>query len=240
MILNRVTVTGADDSIRPADLIPIAERFPFVEFGILLSRSQEGGVRFPSLKWIEELQGLSESLDPGLRLSGHLCGAWVRDFCRGEPTFWLQRPSIARRFARLQLNFHSLVHDIPERGPFDMALRMYEPKGGRIFQLDAVNNAILDRARGAQVQAVGLFDLSGGAGVLPADWPESSEGYSGYAGGLSPENLQEQLARIDLVTLQNARIWIDAETHLFSNGGRQFDLGRVERFLEIAARWVSR
>lgn len=36
--INKVTVTGADDSIDPGDLISIQQEYPFVEFAILLSR----------------------------------------------------------------------------------------------------------------------------------------------------------------------------------------------------------
>ena len=53
MILDRVTITGADDSIKATDLIPLSKRFPFVEWGILLSKNNEGSFRFPTRDWIE-------------------------------------------------------------------------------------------------------------------------------------------------------------------------------------------
>jgi hypothetical protein len=49
--LDCVTVTGADDSVNPIDLTVHAARFPFLEFGILLSKKQIGSTRFPSLEW---------------------------------------------------------------------------------------------------------------------------------------------------------------------------------------------
>ena len=32
-ILDRVTITGADDSVRPTDLLELSREFPFVEWG---------------------------------------------------------------------------------------------------------------------------------------------------------------------------------------------------------------
>ena len=44
MPLNRVTITGADDNTPVEALNDLAAEFPFVEFGILVSRAREGGI----------------------------------------------------------------------------------------------------------------------------------------------------------------------------------------------------
>jgi hypothetical protein len=38
MRLKTVTITGADDAVDPEELLQIQQRYPFVEWGILLSR----------------------------------------------------------------------------------------------------------------------------------------------------------------------------------------------------------
>lgn len=230
MRLDRVTITGADDRTPASALFTLSERFPFVEWGILLSRSSAGGRRFPSIGWIERLLALDGSAS--LKLSGHLCGSWVKELCRGRRTFDHEEPSIARGFQRVQLNFHAIAHTV-DAPPFVDCLRTWGV-GEYIFQLDDVNNAILARAQSAGVQAVPLFDLSGGAGILPSAWPRPSAEYCGYAGGLSPDNLEEQLARIGDAAGES-RVWIDVETHVRTPDNAQLDLARVERFLEIAA-----
>lgn len=54
-----------------------------------------------------------------------------------------------------------------------------------------------------------LFDTSSGFGILPEKWPELlPELYCGYAGGLGPDNLQEQLEKIESVIGDN-EIWVD-------------------------------
>ena len=42
MILERVTITGADHDVRPQELVDLWKEFPFVEFGILFSPRQQG------------------------------------------------------------------------------------------------------------------------------------------------------------------------------------------------------
>lgn len=251
--IKTVTVTGADDSIQPTDLLSITEAYPFVEWGILFSKSSEGRARFPTHKWVQHLIGAvllmdlenSEAVHP--KFSAHLCGRWVRDFCNGTPSVVRDIGSLLCLFERMQLNFHSFVHTI-KYDAFNYVLGMVE--GNKIacanptqndqhvqfiFQLDNVNDGILDISCKSGVDAVGLFDLSGGAGVLPDTWP-TSDHYMGYAGGLSPENVAAQIALIE--PLCNTDIWIDAETHLRSDNDAQFDLDKVVAFLEAAKPWV--
>ena len=90
-ILNKVTVTGADDSVKDIEeLREIQKEFPFVEWGILLSASSAGTNRFPSQSWIWDLiQNSSPSKEHIIKhlrfnLAGHICGRWIREICTGE------------------------------------------------------------------------------------------------------------------------------------------------------------
>ena len=231
-VLDCVTVTGADDSVSVRDMVLMEQEFPFVEWGILLSKSQEGGGRFPSPPWIEELATHKDKLS----LSGHLCGRWVRDICKGENSLFIDRPSYRGLFERYQLNFHSYVHTVKDNKAFLCAVRTLEADQV-IFQLDDVNNDLLRKALEMKINAVPFFDTSGGAGMLPDEWPEAWALYSGYAGGLSPDNLSEQMEAI-VKKCGSGPIWIDAETHLRSDYDAVFDLGKVRRFLEEATPWL--
>jgi hypothetical protein len=233
-----VTVTGADDSIDPRDLVPLAVEFPFAEFGILLSKKQQGTKRFPSKDWLEELYLLW--YDGKLPLSGHMCGEWVRDLCVGKPTFFKEFGYTWPMFKRIQLNFHAEHH------PFDyrMLAGLIRRSFGNIpviFQMDGVNekvfSAMCDGSSGITAQP--LFDSSGGAGLLPNKWPKQLVNrFCGYAGGLSPDNLAEEMEKISSVA--PGPIWIDAETLLRSENDMVFDLEKVCRFLEAAKPWVYR
>jgi hypothetical protein len=46
-MLERVTITGADDSTSIDEMLALSRRFPFVEWGILVSKRHEGSYRFP-------------------------------------------------------------------------------------------------------------------------------------------------------------------------------------------------
>ena len=238
MNLDRVTITGADDSIEPEALVPLARAFPFVEWGVLVSKQQEGGPRFPHRRWIERL---TDYAPPNLALSLHVCGRWVRDLMVGRDTLFqdLGTPLELRRFQRVQLNFHASFHE-SQVEEVAALFRRELPEQQIIVQMDEVNDPVLFSLRRVGLDAVPLFDTSGGAGMVPGEWPLPFQAvpYHGYAGGLGPETLERELRRIREVTARQ-RIWIDMERRVRSEDDRQFDLEKVRRCLEICAPWVT-
>lgn len=231
--IERVTVTGADDSNDVRELSNLSSHYPYVEWGILLSKSSEGSHRFPSREWLEKLKAQKEK-HPDMKLSGHLCGKWVRDVCIGSWTFVQDRPGLIEMFDRIQLNFHAIAHSV-NLEDLAKALNQY-PNIQFILQLDGINNDILPRLQALGVNAVALFDLSGGAGVLPDTWPESDK-FMGYAGGLAPENVRAQIEII--AEKAKSDVWIDAETKLRSSDDSQFLMYRVIEFLDLSKNYLK-
>lgn len=240
MKIDRVTITGADDSTPPWKLIALNEKYPFVEWGILLSNRQEGSPRFPSYSWLTDIAHLKLGHGVPFKLCGHLCGRWVRDLCDGVNTFLVDRMPIARLFERVQLNFHAEPHHVADAYAwrFINALREWG-RDQYVFQFDDVNNHLMSLAAQGGVNVAPLYDTSGGAGVEPETWPRPTLPYVGYAGGLHPEKLPGQLVRIGDAAGEDQRVWIDVETHVRSNDDRLFDLDKVERFLAAAAPHVT-
>lgn len=235
MNLDRVTITGADDSVHVSSLRNLSDRFPFVEWGILVSYSQAGGPRFPSGQWLKELH--RERGD--IKLSMHLCGRWLRELLGGIPVPRIIPPI----FKRIQLNFHGEEQVVGDGFVDALSLAAVEEA---IFQIDgAMGATIMDYARTGRsasrppISCVPLFDLSHGAGVLPKAWPRPIDDrfYQGYAGGLGPDNLEEQIKAIGAAAGE-ARFWIDMETKVRSHQDRTFDLAKVERCLAIAEPFV--
>lgn len=253
MNLDRVTITGADDSVRPIDIADLSERFPFVEWGILVSRSQQGNPRYATEHWLRNMQQHAQLRTFPIKLSLHVCGYWVRQLLLGEnelPAWMLER------FQRVQLNFHAertpcnpnlFIDALPSLGDRQVIFQIDGAHGNKHFE-----SAFRDDF--CKVDVVPLFDVSGGAGILPERWPQPMYGanqpgesvddvkmlYHGYAGGLGPENLAEQIPLIAAAADKGpARFWIDMETRVRSSNDHQFNLGKVIQCLEIAEPYIS-
>lgn len=242
-MLQIVTVTGADDSVNPRDLLKLAEEFPFVEFGILMSPKHEGEPRFPSLEWQEQLcSEMHYAVGVPVRLSAHLCGGYVRDVLVHESfNHGGLLPRLQLGYNRVQLNTHGEAHDQSKtNGAFCISLQHLTMKAHQvIFQMDGINEYFFKKAPLALPPArrAALFDLSGGAGILPKEWPSPiPQTFCGYAGGLSPDNVSQELVKIS-TKCQGIPYWIDAESLLrsdYTDSRDRFDLEKVYLFLKAA------
>lgn len=238
-MLTRVTLTGADDSVDPRDLIALATEFPFVEFGILIG-SKCGIPRFPSSEWFASLH--RERLDyvQEMPLSLHVCGQPLRSILN-EGSLYAGAALEPNEFGRMQLNFAG--EDISQGRNIDAimmnlkavqaATMMHEI----IIQLDGINDWLLDALLRHGIKASGLYDRSHGTGMKPDAWPKPNPGWEvGYAGGLSPENVVREVKAMFQVA-GGQRFWIDQESSLRSTSGG-FDLGKCLRVLEQCAAFI--
>lgn len=227
-MLDTVTITGADDNTPVSALVDLSAEFPFVEWAILVSGKQEGSFRFPARKWIDNFVA---TVPAAMDVSMHMCGGWVRRLLAGSLD-WDELPaSLVERTSRIQINTHAEPH-VSTTGLFET---LGDAAGVQwIFQLDGINDHLLEFALHRQISAVGLFDQSHGAGVLPSEWQESKT-YRGYAGGLGPENVVEQIGKIQQVATGN--FWIDMEGRVRTH--ERLDLAKVRKVLELCAPLVD-
>jgi hypothetical protein len=231
MNLKCVTLTGADDSTDPSDLIKLSREYPFVEWGILFSQNYDGTRRYPSKRWTTKLMALDLT---GINFSAHIQGGYVRDMFEGKFSFLDDYPKFSKLCKRVQLNFHA--RKVPKTTvDFRSILRNQKKYPYQfILQNDGANNELISEFPDSNV--VPLFDVSGGAGVLPSEWPvrlPSPYGdYCGYAGGLGPDNLEQELPRI-AIAAESAKVWVDMETRIRSNNDLNFDIDKCRRVLEI-------
>ncbi len=235
-MIKKVTITGADHSVSPLALLELSNKFPFVEFGILFSKRTKDDIgysRFPSVQWINQLNDLKSQNVNNLKLSLHVCGDFVQNILLGDLA-GLQRFPVAL-FERIQLNTHGEKHDFT---PEALTLIKETVRQQIIFQGDNVNTDLFAEAKKQELNHSILFDLSHGAGILPEEWPEVLDDVRcGYAGGLSPENLECQIQKINK-NVAGVEVWIDMETHVRSNGDKQFDIAKVNACLQIASKYV--
>jgi len=239
MKCERVTITGADDSTDIGQLVDWSGRFPFVEWGILISKSQEGSERFPSRRWIDEFSDAARQ--HGMAVSAHLCGRWVRQLLAGELD-WREVPMVVQLAQRIQINTHADLHQWrpgpSRRNMLELGAKVV------IFQEDGLNAAAQWAAALTELTASTgalLYDTSGGAGVLPGSWPEQSLTLPcGYAGGLGPDNVVEQIGKIEAVTTRP--YWIDMERRVRVPDDTRLDevavftvLEQVDRLMRASA-----
>lgn len=236
MQLTKVTLTGADDGTDPYDLIEISKDFPFVEWGILLSRNQIGNKRFPSLHWMNTLwEHLQNEEHKDFHLSGHLCGGFVNDALLGISIeaggkLWTE-------FERVQINTHGKKHPYND----DLLLKSIQmcPDKEFIFQYDDANGALHDFIFDQGQRCSALYDKSHGAGIEPDSWPMPLRYVScGYAGGISPDNVKHHIESINEFAVKKP-YWIDMETHIRSDNDTKFDLKKCVNVLKKCEYYIK-
>jgi N-(5'phosphoribosyl)anthranilate (PRA) isomerase len=221
-MLTRVTITGADDGVDPAELQALSSEFPFVEWGILFSSTRRGLARYPSQEWTLRLT--AEWSATPFALSAHLCGSFAR--------FVAQQPVLREAaFPRMQFNGVGISD----------AMNIVAAPDVEVI-LQARNELELDGACGyaARTDNVSvLFDVSGGTGQAPTAWLTSllAGVRLGYAGGIGPENVVGVVRELEVIN-QSSPFWIDMESGVRT--GDVFDLARVRAVLEATAPLVRR
>lgn len=235
-----VTLTGADDTCHPSHLVKLSQEFPFVEWGILIGTNQRTS-RFPSAEWIQTLADVGKGRM--LSCSLHICGSPLRSILNrdysesGDRFNFLESLGI---FSRFQLNFHGQPVNAAQAENITEFLDKQQIGKQVVIQLDGVNDWLVSDLNHLVLPSVsGLFDQSHGTGVLPGNWPEPRfDCYTGYAGGLGPSNLREQLVAINNAA-SGEPYWIDMESSLYDQGTGDFSHGKCREVLEIVSSFVS-
>jgi len=228
--LTRITITGADDAVDPAELAALSREFPFVEWGVLISDSRAGTPRYPTRAWVAWFEQACWR-GKGVHGSAHLCGEAARSVLAGKE----ERLIVLRAaFERVQLNgFTEASNEL-----LDLLQRWHGIQWILQAPEDSVADAVVSVAtllsRRARVSA--LWDPSGGRGLRSDSLVASSLiGHVpyGYAGGIGPDNVVETAQ----VVLGLGASWLDMES-----GGRtddRFDLAKVRAVLEAVAPFVE-
>jgi phosphoribosylanthranilate isomerase len=220
------TFTGIDVRTDIEEAAALSARYPFIEFGVLLSRTPEDkDARYPAYG---EIERIVSSLAGRARLAIHVCGRAVNEFVNGaEDIEALVRAGVGR----VQLNF-SLA-----RCPFGMEeldAAISRTAAMVITQHFPANYPLALALTSANHQV--LFDTSGGRGVEAVSYdPPFAGKYTGYAGGMGPENVAECASRVVAVS-KGQRVWIDMENRIRTDG--YLDLGKCAEVARIVAPMV--
>lgn len=222
-----MTATGADDRTARSAMRDLARVYPFLEWGVLVHPDKAGTPRFPSREWLDGLVG---DTWPNANLAMHVCGPWARDLWSGDTRLLAELREYLPNFRRVQLNFHAGRVDLDEVVARRVLGRLAREPQAWLFQIAGDRSPHFDLAIESGLAAFALYDASGGRGRSPGSWPPPLGRLTGYAGGLSPDNIERELDRIAAVA-GNAEVWIDME-----NGVRTADQFDLDKVADIAAR----
>lgn len=218
----RLTVTGADTNT-PLRRIQQLARLPLVEIGLLLSGTPEGRQRYPWVTWLDEAASAADG-----HSALHVCGSVARR--------WLHEGKIERltsKVARIQVNGKVGMEglSVPD---IELLCAQY-PRHVIITQHCLGNEALLEVT--AQNHAL-LVDASGGRGVGPSSWerPDTLKEV-GFAGGLGPDNLGEQLPLISAAA-GGRPAWIDMEGRI-RDANDWFDADRAQACIRAFHEWQA-
>ena len=235
LILNRVTFTGIDKYTNLHDILELDRRYPTtLELGLLYS-AKHSSTRYPSVDEITTM--LKVLMDNQVHASLHIRGSSVYDFLHGEEhTNNLVRLLDSYDYGRVQLNIPDTT--LVSHETIFSACNMY-PAVNFILQLNQKTQdfcyPLLE-----SLDLSFLYDASLGSGVVPTEYKAiAHNSFTGYAGGISPDNVLEILTKIKqanpLETGQHVATWIDMESgvrSLSETGVSLFDLEKCKSVLE--------
>jgi phosphoribosylanthranilate isomerase len=235
-LLTRCTLTGADQSTSNIDLGHLSHEFPLAEWGFLYSPSRQGTIQNPKYPGTAFIHRAFRDLPAHVDVALHVCGKGVPDLIHGEKVVTDLVNQVNERGGRVQLNFNARRGEV---SVVQLAEAMNAFPFVQFITQQNSANATVWRILQTYLQhnhAV-LFDTSGGRGESPDGWPNVLPGVScGYAGGLGPNNIAEELPKIAAVA--GDHFWIDMEGKVRDEDGF-FDLDKTKQCLEAATAFVK-
>lgn len=239
-----ISITGADDQVDPNQLVALSQRYPFAEWALLAFPEKVGAARYPSDAWRRQFLELSKA--HSMKTALHLCGEEIfRAILDNRLT--LDQVGELASYGRIQVNINA-------RGVFTdedvYAVYDYLASLGctLILQRHAGTEAVVSKYLAEHPASVSvgkvtvLFDTSRGRGLAPAEWPRPLNVHGihvtgGYAGGISPDNIETVLLDTAFAGLHGP-YWLDMETGVRTEN--QLDRAKVEHVLAVAGRAINR
>ena len=218
MKLRYLGFCGVDDSVPLSQLSELSAAHPWIEWGFLLRTDREGTPRYASRTRLQEIKEINRT--KSLHLAAHLCGDFCLRVLEGDDQDipWL----IDIGFQRFQLNPTqangvSVVSSREEEYIINVrTLISRYPSIEFILQANSETQflwkAIVNDSPPRNMSI--LFDASCGTGVRLTLVPQPLPNIPcGYAGGISPSNLNSILGSIE-AEVGDSLVWVDMESNL--------------------------
>lgn len=258
MRLQCVTLTGADDSVTPEQIVGLSDEFPLIEWAILFSQSKSDEPRYPSVQWVDRLLEIADERlgeKRPLKLAAHLCGKWVKEALEGR-LFFLNDERRYRLFGRVQFNLAkgALIGAVKNETFLETLRRCHKSNGmtrpdfilgGDWSVVPGIDGEFFNK-----YPVCPLFDASGGRGIGAKEWPGPYDYIGsfgrrvphGYAGGIGPDNVAEMLDSVEASASHGGGfcdypVWIDMESKIRTDD--KFDLAKCEAVMSAVHQWFE-
>lgn len=223
-MLKYLTMTGIDAHSDIERLKSLQERYPVLEYGVLVSENNIGcKKRYPSLERIQDFA------DAGLTMACHVCGGVARR-AMSTGKFDEVKALLGDTFGAFQrfqynINGYKCTHNFRYDGERPIIIQA-GAQDGKVFY-----HCMNVLCPGGRVQA--LMDSSGGRGVFSEEFDivKDADKFVGYAGGLGVDNIK----RVKLLLerhLGDKDFWLDMESGVRDEDD-WFDLDKAEKVCEL-------
>ena len=236
MFLKTIVCSGINEKNDINDAIEFLKKHKNAEFGVQCS-PKKASYHTPRFDWLKELLYKLHEQKIENKIALHLNEGFVISFCDGRvPDEISDLLNIGQSVGRMQLNF-KIGREVfssgcvPDIKTLEKTIKMVEAHP-IILSASQPNLPFIHKAYHRNMKFDVLFDDSFGEGVVPdvRKPPLFEEVFQGYAGGLSPENIFEEIEKIKKVA--KGSVFIDAEGKLKKDGHFSFD--RAEKFVQNA------
>lgn len=216
--LNLVSFVGVDEKTDLNELTKLSNSFAglgMVEWSVLFSDSKSVGnyARYPSYKFCKEFLEYSASTNY-VHSSIHLCGSVIERYLKQEKDVM----ELCAQAQRIQLNINIDKFPGYEKLINDLIVVLTNHKHTIVMQQNKTkanfNLSFLKTLPSSLYGNVNLLhDGSGGFGreITQVEAP-SAYHYTGYAGGIKPENAAKIVELIEKVNINNKPYYIDMES----------------------------
>ena len=245
MNLKYITCSDPRESLQISDLIELTKISPKVEIGMQSHPSAMMSGLDRNI-WFNQFLDWAGKQKTPVNIAMHVNYQWCDKMCTGiiptEIAKWMHLRNLhtdAPVIKRWQLN----IGDGTNNFDAEKIARLIEmfPENDFLFPFNPYVQSKISALYKINAKFSLMYDSSYGYGICPDRWnpPVYNDRNMGYVGGLSPENVAQNLEKISLVVPKDYTTWIDAEGKLMKPNSRTWDMKNVTNYVKNALAWEA-